>query len=324
MRFRLLLQASLVGALCAIATCALAQNAGKGRARTQPLELRAVIQDEDAVAKPVGAQRRGAKQQTAEIPLPRPRPPEAGLSNAGVAPADAAESAANNDPSSPPPPPTPSECFIALTKELADAEFLPPITGANGCEAPDVLKLHAVILSDNKTRISINPPATLRCTMATELAHWIREDLVPATAAMGTLTGIDNYDSFECRGRNRIVGAKLSEHGKANALDVRGFLLANKQRVTLTDPLVSHEFRDKIRAQVCARFHTVLGPGSDGYHEEHIHLDLAERRNDYRICQWNVLDVPLPLPRPPEADVQAEPASDKDMGNKPESGDKKP
>ena len=95
--------------------------------------------------------------------------------------------------------------------------------------------------------------------------------------------------------------------GKANALDVRGFLLAGKQRVTLTDPLVSHEFREKIRAQVCARFHTVLGPGSDGYHEEHIHLDLAERRNDYRICQWNVLDVPLPLPRPPEADIaQAE------------------
>ena len=308
MQFRLLFRASLAGALCAIATCALAQDGGKRRVRSQPLELRAIIQDEEApVAQPVGARQRSAKQRTAEIPLPRPRPPEAGPGNAAVVPADAAESAANSEPSSPPPPPTPSECFIALTKELADAEFLPPITGANGCEAPDVLKLHAVILSDNKTRISINPPATLRCPMATEIAHWVREDLVAATAAMGTLTGIDNYDSFECRGRNRIVGAKLSEHGKANALDVRALLLANKQRVTLTDPLVSHEFREKIRAQVCARFHTVLGPGSDGYHEEHIHLDLAERRNDYRICQWNVLDVPLPLPRPPEADIaQAE------------------
>jgi len=46
---------------------------------------------------------------------------------------------------------------------------------------------------------------------------------------------------------------------------------------------------------------TVLGPGSDGYHEEHIHLDLAERHNGYRICQWDVnLPVPLPRPRPPE------------------------
>jgi hypothetical protein len=55
----------------------------------------------------------------------------------------------------------------------------------------------------------------------------------------------------------------------------------------------------------------VLGPGSDGYHEDHIHLDLMERRNDYRICQWDVLDpLPavaplLPAPRPEEAPPRA-------------------
>jgi hypothetical protein len=58
---------------------------------------------------------------------------------------------------------------------------------------------------------------------------------------------------------------------------------------------------------VCARFSTVLGPGSDWYHEEHIHLDLMQRRNDYRICQWDVWDpLPqvaplLPAKRPEEA-----------------------
>jgi hypothetical protein len=45
---------------------------------------------------------------------------------------------------------------------------------------------------------------------------------------------------------------------------------------------------------VCARFTTVLGPGSDWYHEDHVHLDLAERRSGYRICQWEVWE---PLPR---------------------------
>jgi hypothetical protein len=60
-----------------------------------------------------------------------------------------------------------------------------------------------------------------------------------------------------------------------------------------------------MRTLACARFTTVLGPGSDGYHEEHIHLDLAERSHGYRICQWNIIDremiaaaVPLPRPRP--------------------------
>jgi hypothetical protein len=27
------------------------------------------------------------------------------------------------------------------------------------------------------------------------------------------------------------------------------------------------------------------------YHDSHVHLDLIERSNNYRICQWDVLDV---------------------------------
>jgi hypothetical protein len=60
---------------------------------------------------------------------------------------------------------------------------------------------------------------------------------------------------------------------------------------------------------------TVLGPGSDGYHEEHVHVDLAERRGGYRICEWDVrepgdapaavvagtVSVPLPRARPIDA-----------------------
>jgi hypothetical protein len=35
----------------------------------------------------------------------------------------------------------------------------------------------------------------------------------------------------------------------------------------------------------------VLGNGADAYHDGHVHLDLIERSNHYRICQWDVLDV---------------------------------
>jgi hypothetical protein len=65
--------------------------------------------------------------------------------------------------------------------------------------------------------------------------------------------------------------------------------------------------RESVLHSVCARFSTVLGPGSDGYHEDHIHLDLMQRRNNYKICQWDVLDpLPhiaplLPAERPEEA-----------------------
>ncbi len=119
-------------------------------------------------------------------------------------------------------------------------------------------------------------------------------------------------NSFECRGQNRVPGARLSEHGRANALDIRAFRLKNGQTVQPTDVAVSRNFRLAMKNSVCARFTTVLGPGSDGYHEDHIHVDLAERRSGYRICQWDIRDtspsadyalqsattIPLPRPRP--------------------------
>jgi hypothetical protein len=67
--------------------------------------------------------------------------------------------------------------------------------------------------------------------------------------------------------------------------------------VSLTDRTAARELREKFHASVCARFTTVLGPGSDWYHEDHVHLDLAERRSGYRICQWEIWD-PLPKVAP--------------------------
>ncbi len=116
-------------------------------------------------------------------------------------------------------------------------------------------------------------------------------------AVVTAVSELDNFDSFECRGRNRVKGAKLSEHGRANALDVRGLKLANGATLSLTERGVARELREKVLATVCARFTTVLGPGSDWYHEDHIHLDLAERRNNFRLCQWGVYD-PLPAVAP--------------------------
>jgi hypothetical protein len=192
------------------------------------------------------------------------------------------------------------------------------------CGAPDAVLLESVILPD-QGRVAIAPPATLRCTMAEAVAQWLREDVAPATAKLGAPPReLENMGSYECRGRNRVSGATLSEHGRANALDVRGFRLANKVEVVLADPKVPKAFRDAIRASACARFSTVLGPGSDAEHAEHVHLDLIERRNNFKMCQWDVREpaapteqanaqstpipideVPLPVPRPLAAEDKA-------------------
>jgi hypothetical protein len=43
-----------------------------------------------------------------------------------------------------------------------------------------------------------------------------------------------------------------------------------------------------LRETTCARFATVLGPGSDGAHEAHIHVDLEARRHGGKLCEWNL------------------------------------
>jgi hypothetical protein len=248
----------------------------------------------------------------AAVPLPRARP-AAPAANGNGNPADKFL----NDPDlaripDPDPPGVASDCQTRMTKDIiAVFQSVPAITrAARGCGATDVVKLETIILPNN-ARVAMSPPAIMRCTMAEAIAKWVREEIAPAFAKAGPpINAIDNYASYDCRGRNNIASAKTSEHGFANALDVRGVRLADGKFVQWTDRSVKREFREELRRNACAKFTTVLGPGSDGYHEEHVHLDLAERRGGYRLCQWEVLDpvpeVPLPRPRPADAPKAAE------------------
>lgn len=259
----------------------------------------------------LGAPRPRGSAHSAKIPLPKPRPEEAPKATDEAAPeADGTSASSKSAPSkaapdkpnkpaeaAPPPEKQLSACRLALTEEIAIAPSIPDIHGPGACGGEDLVRLEAIVLPD-KHKVAVKPAAILRCTMASAIADWVRTDMVPLAASLGsTITDLDNFDSFECRGRNRVVGAMLSEHAKANALDVRSLRLANGQSIGLTDRTLPRELRERVLHSVCSRFSTVLGPGSDWYHEDHIHLDLAQRRNDYRICQWNVWD-PLPQTAP--------------------------
>jgi hypothetical protein len=202
---------------------------------------------------------------------------------------------------------SPSACDRRLS-DLAQFTPMQGVVGPGECGAADVVRLDAVMMHD-RTRVPLNPPAVLRCQMAEAVAHFMRDEVAPAAAELGgALSAIANYNSYECRGRNRVIGARTSEHGKGNAIDIRGVRLDNGTVVDWTSPIVTKDFRERVRLAACDRFNTVLGPGSDGYHESHIHLDLAQRARGYKMCQWDVreppvaVQVPLPQPRPPEAD----------------------
>jgi hypothetical protein len=233
------------------------------------------------------------------VPLPRPRPAAPVMPSA---PRTFAVVAAGLDLTSVTSNPTPCDNRL---ESMAAITLRPRLIGPGACGGADLIELEAVLLPDD-TRVNIIPAAMMRCGMAESLAAWLRDEVAPRlAAALGSpLSAIENYDSYSCRSRNRVAGAKLSEHAKGNAIDVRAFHLADGRRIAPTDVTVDLFLRKGLRNAACRRFTTVLGPG-DPFHAEHIHLDTIERRGGYRLCQWEVRPplppaaaVPLPRPRP--------------------------
>ena len=195
---------------------------------------------------------------------------------------------------------------LQILKQIGD-EF--GLVTVSEVMSPDMVEVVAVLLPDNN-RIVVEPPAVLNCAMAGSFAGWLHDAAAPHVAKLGsTLIAVESYDSYECRPRNRMPGAKLSAHAHGDALDLRAFRLADGRRLELTDVNVDKALRVALHDTACQRFSTVLGPGADSHHEGHIHLDVIQRHSGYRICQWEVREplpfpslvaaaVPLPRPRP--------------------------
>lgn len=237
------------------------------------------------------------------VPLPRPRPP------IWAEPHSFAEAVAGLDFDATDVSADPTPCDRRLAA-MAETEPLPRLIGPGACGGRDMVALKSVRLP-GQAPVAIVPVPVLRCAMAEQLAGWVSAAAVPAVKTAGfRLRSVDTYDDYECRSRNRVKGAKISEHGKGNAVDVRALTLADGRVIALTDVTVDKGLREKLRDAACRDFTTVLGPGADPYHAGHIHLDLEARHNGYRICQWEVrvpppaskpgekMQVPLPRPRP--------------------------
>jgi hypothetical protein len=142
-------------------------------------------------------------------------------------------------------------------------------------------------------RVSLKPAATLRCPMVPAVDHWVKTVVEPAAIQhLGApLAELKVAASYACRPMNHQSGARLSEHGFANALDVSAFLVADGRTVTVkrgwNGDAREQAFLRAVHAGACVTFTTVLGPKADAFHHDHFHLDLARhgRNGDTRICK---------------------------------------
>ncbi len=133
--------------------------------------------------------------------------------------------------------------------------------------------------------VGVKQKLTLACPIIPTIDTWLDDVVKPAALLYFGVPVVDlNAGSYSCRGRNNRRGAKLSEHSFGNAIDVMSFVLADGRVITVKggwrgNP-VEQDFLREVFVGACERFNTVLGPGSDAYHNDHLHLDLA--RHDPR------------------------------------------
>ncbi len=176
-----------------------------------------------------------------------------------------------------------SACLASLKALGVVAQRRAPIREGR-CGIADPVAVSA--LADGAVRLSRT--AVLNCPAAAALARFVRDEANPAARAVtgGDLTGLRVAAAYVCRTRNSQPGARLSEHGRGNAIDISAFRLVDGSWIEVQGAEADgRRFVESVRKAACGPFKTVLGPGADAHHDDHLHLDLAERRNGSTYCR---------------------------------------
>ena len=139
--------------------------------------------------------------------------------------------------------------------------------------------------------VAMKPAATLACPIVSALDRWLADSVQPAAMRWfgARVVEIRQISAYSCRGMNGNSRAHISEHAFGNALDIAGFTLADGRHISVKDgwkgvPEEQGFLRD-VQAAACQQFSTVLAPGSNVYHYDHIHVDLMRRASQHVICE---------------------------------------
>jgi hypothetical protein len=167
------------------------------------------------------------------------------------------------------------QCHADLRREEVDFRILPDRTFRGGCTAIGAVQLRDI-------GMPVTNLGAITCPLARQFARWTREALQPAAEQWlkARVARIESFGTYACRPVNSQAGGRLSEHGRANAVDIAAFVLADGRRITVLagwngeDENVRRFLRAAHQAG-CRRFAVALGPDSDTFHRNHFHFDMG-------------------------------------------------
>jgi hypothetical protein len=166
-----------------------------------------------------------------------------------------------------------------------------PYSRSPYARSPSPVPLRSRTLTGAIGPVEVKPAATLACPIVSALDQWILTSVQPmAKHWFGQpVVEIKQISAYSCRGMNGNPNSRISEHAFGNALDISAFILADGRRVSVKDgwlgaPQEQGFLRD-IQGAACEQFTTVLAPGSNRFHYDHIHVDLMRRPSGRVVCE---------------------------------------
>jgi hypothetical protein len=182
----------------------------------------------------------------------------------------------------------PARCLTALAQTSMQYDALPDRTTGPGCGFNNAVRLRAA-------NIRFGAPLSLSCPVALSFFMWERHALQPsAAAAFGQrVVAVESLGSYACRnvnlGEGALASGARSRHATADALDISVFVLADGQRISVTQWPAATSSRDTSAAQwlrtahtgACRFFDGVLGPDYNAAHRDHFHLETG----GYGMCR---------------------------------------
>jgi len=177
-------------------------------------------------------------------------------------------------------------CLSDLKAMGVEFTEISTIADDNGCGIDKPIKVANI-----GGGVALKPDGVMRCETAASLAHWTA-DVVKPTLKLArpgeSLSGLDQASTYICRKRNSAQTGKISEHAHGNAVDIAVLRFKSGEAFSIKprmkDSTMDGALQRAITASACLYFTTVLDPGSDAAHETHLHLDIIQRKNQYRLC----------------------------------------
>jgi hypothetical protein len=227
------------------------------------------------------------------VPVPRPRPVTLGAQSSAP-PAAASQNRDQKQPSQTDDAAGGDEACLTRLRDANIRFDIPtmPVAAKASCAIEVPVRLKSITTRARAvTEVHLPEEPIVSCQFAERLTAWLGHLVAPLIAGrMSTdLRAVRTGPGYECRNRNGAATGKLSAHALGKAIDISAFELSSGKLIPIKPDgdEAMRDVVDSVRTAACGWFTTVLGPGSDAAHTDHMHVDTALHGTSdrYRICQ---------------------------------------